>query len=312
MRAPLSVGRDAPFGDGGLGSPAPMSPDPLAGRSSDFLFDRGGDLLDMLPQYLLVIGSPGRELECRMKLKSVGPPVCGSAHEDRHDWNASQRRERKRPKASARRVSEKGHEHALLAPGILIEQDDDFAAGVECSNDAESRPTHRNLFENRLLTGRLQGQPTKPEHRAVESGLVQTSINDRNRNPTRRGLRTCELPVSEMCSDDQHSTRRRLPLCFLQIFETLDLNALEQCGALTTSQQYEFGESSTQMDENFARPAFAFGDIVLGKREFHLLSNATSSRATQPMPGISEACAQRDRRIDREPLEGVTECREKP
>lgn len=55
-------------GHGRLGTPTPMCPDPLAGRLSNFLFDRGGDLLDVAPQDFLVIGSSGLQLECGLNL----------------------------------------------------------------------------------------------------------------------------------------------------------------------------------------------------------------------------------------------------
>jgi hypothetical protein len=45
------------------------------------------------------------------------------------------------------------------------------------------------------------------------------------------------------------------------------------------------------MDENVAREAFAACNIELGKRKFHLISNATGPWTTQPMPSASEARA---------------------
>jgi hypothetical protein len=281
------------------GTPTPMCPDPLTRRFSYFLFDHGGDPLDITPQSVLIIGSPGLELECGMNLQSMLSAIRGTPDEGRQDGYVARSSQGQRPAARTRRATKERNEYALLTTSVLIEENQHFPAGFERPNEANTRSPHRDLLESGGLPTRTLSGRTNPEQHSIQNGLAQLAIDDRNRDAHRRDPGTGQLPVPIMRRHHHDSAGRALALRRLDMLETLDLDALEEFPTTAATKQDEFCQAPSQMDEDLARPFFSAPGILLWHGQGELLTNPACPRPTQAIPQAADCGTQRNTAIDR-------------
>lgn len=164
-------------------------------------------------------------------------------------------------------------------------------------------PARPSLICSTGAPPRLAARPTpQREERAVQGGMAQPAVDDRDRKTEGRDLGAGELPVAEVGRHDEDTARRRRPSGLRDVLEARDLDPREQLRTPTAAQEQELDQALREVDEDLARQLRAFTGRQLGQRAREGSVDPARPRRADADPEPPERRGEGQRSLDRRAL----------